>query len=111
MATILKAHKPQPKGERLTFHGWLAWELRDRHCEGAAEFARRYGFALSTVCAWLSGRRTPSVKRCRELADLLDLTVLEVVCAAGHLKWQDIDDYTHAYAGDDTDNWATIGDL
>ena len=111
MATIIRAHKPALSGERLTFPGWLAWELRDRHCEDAPEFARRYGFTLSTVRAWLKGRRVPSVKRCRELADMLDLTVVEVVCAAGHLKWQDIEDYTHAYAGDVTDNWATTGDI
>jgi hypothetical protein len=89
--------KSQPKAHVTTFAAWLSDELRDRTCEDAPEFARRYGFAESTVRAWLTGHRVPGITMCREIAEVLDLTVVEVVCAAGHLFWSEIDAFTAAY--------------
>lgn len=108
--TSTVVYTPAPAGERITFVGWLTEEMHDRDCADAPEFARKFGFAQSTVRAWLSGRRRPSVKKCEELAGMLDLLPLEVKAAAGHVTWQEIDDYANAYIRD-ADNWATIGDL
>lgn len=103
---------PALKYEQPTtpFVAWLQEEMFDHRC-GAVEFAQRYGFAESTVRAWLSGRRVPSLKMCRKLATRLRATVVEVVASAGHITFAELDDYNHAFASsDDLGNVVLIGE-
>jgi len=66
-----------------TFGAWIDSQLIRRQMS-QADLARRLETSNSTVSNWIRGGRVPTPESCDKIADVLGLSVDDVLMAAGH---------------------------
>jgi transcriptional regulator with XRE-family HTH domain len=77
---------PESAGPTLTWANWLAARMRATGFDANSDLARSTGVPDSVISRWRTSGTVPSIAQLRRLQSALQVSMLELVVAAGHLS-------------------------